>query len=44
MINIYKNDYTINSNLNDYIILKLNSELKSLELVLKRDPNLIKKL
>ena len=44
MINTYKNDYTINSDLNDYIILKLNSELKSLELVLKRDFNFTEKL
>ena len=43
MINTYKNDYTINFNLNDYIILKFNSELKSSELVLKRDPNFTKK-
>ena len=44
MINIYKNDYTINSDLNDYIVLKPNSELKSSELVLKRDPDFTKKL
>ena len=43
-INIYKNDYTINSNSNDYMILKPNSELKSSELVLKRDHNFTKKL
>ena len=43
-MNTYKNDYTINSDLNDYIILKFNSKLKSLELVLKRDPDFIKKL
>ena len=34
----------INSNLNNYIILKLNSELKSSELVLKKDPNFTKKI
>ena len=44
MVSIYKNDYTINSDLNDYIILKLNSKLKSSELVLKRDPDFTKKL
>ena len=43
MINIYKNNHTINSDLNDYIILKFKSELKSSELVLKRDPNFTKK-
>ena len=43
MINIYRNNYTINFNLNDYIILKLNSKLKSSDLVLKRDPDFTKK-
>ena len=43
MINIYKNDYMINFNLNNYIILKLNSELKFFELILKRDPDFTKK-
>ena len=43
MINIYKNDYKINSDLNDYIILKPSSELKFSELVLKRDPDFTKK-
>ena len=43
-MNIYKNNYTINSDLNDYIIFKPSSELKSSELVLKRDPDFIKKL
>ena len=44
MINTYKNDYTINFNSNNYMILKLNSELKSSELVLKRDSDFTKKL
>ena len=44
MINTYRNNYTINFDLNDYIVLKLNSELRSSELVLKRDADFTKKL
>ena len=43
IFNTYKNDYIINFNLNNYIILKLNSELRFLELVLKRGFNFTKK-
>ena len=38
MFSICENNCVINFNLNDYIVLKLNSKLGFLELVLKRGP------
>ena len=43
MSSICENDYAINSNLNNYIVLNLSFKLGSLKLILKNDSDFTKK-